>query len=381
MTSTRSDGLSHSRLSWAPLLTLVACAALTACGGGGNDETDTAVAMSAEATTSTDMEAAKKTKVLYGLTDLGLDGSFRSDVNNRSAVIVSAGSDPKVYRNGVVQSLPTGCIQLAAALNDAGAVVGTGSYRPVMYSRNTCNDLGTLGGSYGDANDINQHGQVTGGARLPGDAITHAFLYTGGVMRDLGTLPGGQQSSGSALNDLGEVAGQSTTANYQQRAFLYRPGRGMKDLGDLGGGNSIANAINDKTQVVGSSSLRCVAPSCQSPKVHAFLYSNGTLRDIDTLNSTYSSAGGINNDGLVVGTVSIGSGAYSGINGFLYQDGRMQLLTGLLDGSGTSWTILQASSINDDGQISGYAIRAGEVGPFGDPIVHAVLLSPSRKSK
>ena len=109
-------------------------------------------------------------------------------------------------------------------------------------------DLGTLGGatSYGAA--INNAGQVTGSADTASGA-SHAFLYTGGKMIDLGLLPGMASSEGLGLNGKGDVVGTSGS-----HAFLFSNGI-MEDLNDrlpatMGLTLDRAIAINDAGQIV-----------------------------------------------------------------------------------------------------------------------------------
>jgi probable HAF family extracellular repeat protein len=114
-------------------------------------------------------------------------------------------------------------------------------------------DLGTLGGS-SVASGINNSGQVVGYSYTSGSGVYHAFLYSGGVMSDLGTLGGGV-SLASGINNSGQVVGDSqTTGNEAFHAFLYSGGI-MSDLNNLFPNNIgtylyAAIGINDSGQII-----------------------------------------------------------------------------------------------------------------------------------
>jgi len=69
--------------------------------------------------------------------------------------------------------------------------------------------LGNLGGASIYGTGINARGQISGWADTDGSgaAHRHAFLYSDGVLTNLGTLAGGTQSFGYAINDAAQVAG------------------------------------------------------------------------------------------------------------------------------------------------------------------------------
>lgn len=362
-----------STVGWPRLIAAAALAALlSACGGGGDAGADaSATVLATDAAAAPEMTAQhRRDQRLYRVTDLGVISGTDMDLNAGGAVLLNRSTGPVLRRGSAEQTLPTGCIQQGAAFNDR-SVVGAGASRPVLYGRGGCHDLGTLGGRYGYARDVNDDDEVTGAATLSGDTTSHAFLYSRGRMRDLGTL-GGTTSAGYAINDKGDVTGVSQTRTERTHAFVYRNGK-MKDLGSLGGDYSVGYAINRDGDVVGTSWLRCTQdPICPTITQHAFIYRGGAMRDIDTLGSWYSAATSINSDGVVVGTLTNNDEAVD-FRAFVYRDGRMQLLNDLLDRSGAGWTLLQAQSINDDGEIVAFGFYGGQY-----PALRAVLLQPSR---
>src|SRR5205823_9995730 len=157
--------------------------------------------------------------------------------------------------------------------------------------------------SYG----INDSGQVAGGAAVPKQGQnfpTHAFLYSGSTIFDLGTF-GGSDSYGNAINATGQVVGyaQLSDANVSEHAFLWTPNTpngtsGSKiDLGTLGGNYSYAFGISASGRVVGGAGIAFDA------EYHAFMRpaGGGPLVDLGTLGGANSEAHGINAAGVVVG--------------------------------------------------------------------------------
>lgn len=196
-------------------------------------------------------------------------------------------------------------LSVALDVNNIGHVVGWSAVgsgeRAFIWTATTgMVDLGGLDarGQLSHAIAINDSGQVVGDSLTTGGQV-HAFLWSASQgMVDLGTL-GGEFSAAYDINASGQIVGSSTTASGAMHAFLWTRERGMADLGTLGGPSSRAFALNDAGDVVGDS---YVSPS-SSVDVHAFLVRGGAMYDLGTLGGAFpvSAASGINNAGHVIG--------------------------------------------------------------------------------
>jgi probable HAF family extracellular repeat protein len=158
------------------------------------------------------------------------------------------------------------------------------------------------GSYYSAASAINDIGQVAGiSTTMAGE--THAFLWDGGVMADLGTLGGSNYTSVRDINGAGQVIGVSAIAgDASYHAFVWKGG-GMLDL-SLGGSYSNAITINEAGHVIGFSDTTGDANS------HAFVWQNGVITDLGTLGGDNSSVYGINEIGQIIGTAQTSGGEY-----------------------------------------------------------------------
>ena len=227
-----------------------------------------------------------------------------------SQQIAHAGSTPQDmkythFSGTFVANSATTTLQFASTTPGAYGIVLDAvavTAEPFQFVTYTLKDLGTLpGGSRSAGTAVNDSGQVTGVSDTA-SGESHAFLSGpgGGPLQDLGTLPGGTDSRGFGVNDSGEVTGVADTANGEVHAFLSGPDGGpLQDLGPLGGGGSTGQAVNASGQSVGSSTTAAGA-------IHAFLYSDGLMVNLNSLITpgsgfTLVSASGISDTGYITG--------------------------------------------------------------------------------
>lgn len=145
-------------------------------------------------------------------------------------------------------------------------------------------DLGTLGGTLGYPTALNNRGQVTGQSSLAGDMTSHPFLWDRGVLTDLGTL-GGDNGTTNWINEEGEVAGKADLPGPRPQkhdAVVWKNGK-IIDLGTVPGDScSNAESVNSRGQVVGTSENQELCSITVGE--HAFLWEHGgPMVDLNTL--------------------------------------------------------------------------------------------------
>jgi len=273
---------------------------------------------------------------------------------------------------GVLPGLPNGW---GAQVNSMGQVVGTGDdgTETVLHAFlwdavNGMRDLNPAGMDNIAASGINDLAQITGAVYLP---PYRAFLHSGdGVITSadyLSPLPGGGATSGSRVNNYGQVCCQAFTSGGKWDAAIWDSVHGMQDIGTLPGGTfALPEYINDAGDVVG-----CGDDALGSNR--AFIYSDGVMTDLGTLSGfPYGSAISVDGSGSQV--VGVASSLYNDdeprdgpMRAVLWKDGLMYDLNTLI-APDSGWVLEIAVGINDHGQISGTGYNGSHH--------HALLLDP-----
>jgi len=331
---------------------------------------------------------------IYEITDLETPAdrdTTASAINNDGAVVgellPSRSRGPGqaiVWRDGIVTAIGslTGYRHtMGNGINAAGVVVASaynfGAYHHAFIWQGGASAIGSLPGyRYSKAFAIDDAGDVVGCAQAGrphfGVAALRAFLWKKGRAIDLGAL-GGDSSCAYAIDNRGDVVGKADTSapligGAATHAFLWSGGA-MVDLGTLGGSNSVAYAVNDLGVVAGAADV--------TPYVrHGCLWYRGRICDMGALAvDANSQVRGLNRAGQAVGLSTLGGGA-TDTHAVLWQDGRIVDLNTLLP-QGSTWTLEDARSINDCGEIAGFGILNGRKRAF--VLTPAAGKSPGRR--
>jgi|GEM_PF-1218396 len=242
----------------------------------------------------------------------------------------------------VISELTSGG-QIPCQLNNFGGFVGRGSDPAVQKTKamvwtngkSHSKHWGILpGGEYSSGFAINDAGQVAGSSNT-GNSMAPFIWKPGGNVERIPLLSGDICGQGFGINKHGHVVGYSSGPS-GRRAFVWSGNAAIRNLGSLPGGSySIARAVNDSDEVAGTSA---------SPAGNrAVLWTHaGNTWDLGTLPGDVSSeAMAMNNAGDVVGY----SKGPAGLRAFLWtKTGGME---------GLSDKVSQAFAINDAGVVVG----------------------------
>ena len=247
------------------------------------------------------------------LTDLG---SLAGTNNSGAAWISSNGFVAGISENGQIDP----------------SIPGLPEISPVMWRDGVITDLGTLpgGGYQGAAVSVNSRGEVAG--------------IASNLVPD----------SNSLLNyNVNLWAGVGY--GYQLRAFVWDREFGMQDLGTLGTGtNAEATAINERGQIVGDSYTSSAPGVCYGVTTGGFLWDRKHgMVDLGSFGGTCTVPVDMNNRGQVVGVGWVAGDSYN--RAFLWKNGSLRDLGGSLGGNNTG-----AYAISESGAAVGFAYLSGE---------------------
>jgi probable HAF family extracellular repeat protein len=193
----------------------------------------------------------------------------------------------------------------ARALNNAGDVVGgtltlQGIFSVIgdayVWRHGVRQDIGSAAGRDTATWDINERGTIVGTA----DGI--ATRWVEGVASSLQVV-----GQARGINARGDIVGQFWTGGAlgsgNDWPFLFRDGA-IHTLPTLDASEAAAVGINDAGIAVGYSQVGTTNAT------HAVLWDNGALRDLETLGGRITMADAINNRGDIVGRAEDGAGRF-----------------------------------------------------------------------
>jgi probable HAF family extracellular repeat protein len=241
-------------------------------------------------------------------------------------------------------------------INASGQVVFTeqvgGFSRARLYDGHAVRDLGTLGGPSASTRALNDLGQVIGQSDLDRNGtLVHAYRWTPGrgmLDIDAGARTG---STASDINARGDVAGAGyagVAGGVQYRGYFWRPEAGKVSVGAFGN-SSIPTALNDYGTVAGYAE----GPEGGPRSILAFRWTmRDGISDIGTMPDEFTWATDVNNAGQIVGATPFAPDERTHAFVWTPRQGLRDLGVGTGERS-------SAVKINQDGAVIGYTLRFG----------------------
>jgi probable HAF family extracellular repeat protein len=262
---------------------------------GGNDSIATGINSSGQVVGDSYTSSGAEHAFLYSngqMTDLGTlpspysGESFAGKIND-AGQIVGVSENPStgarqgfLYSNGSIASLSNTTIALPQAINNQGLIGGVLQLQEFggdsfLYSNGVLNDIGNFGEPASAVVGINNNGTALI-SNTTGGPFEDVMLYKNGNVDDLGDFSqyGLSGVAFSAINDNNQLT-LTTLINGTQHTYLYSQGS-LTPLGSLGGRLGAQSlALNDSGQIVGQS-------QASGGGDVAFLYENGVMIDLNS---------------------------------------------------------------------------------------------------
>jgi probable HAF family extracellular repeat protein len=230
-----------------------------------------------------------------------------SGFNPGAVVALTPGFDPEAAELSGLFSLTNlgtlgGRFSQAFDINNSGKIVGwandtAGNRRPALWQianngqQGNWVDLGTPNAVSGQAQGINNRGQIVG--FVDNQAQRSAILWNGTSSTNLGNL-GASFAAGYAINDFGAATGVSRDASGTDfNPFLWTANAGMSNLRRSPSNFDFAWDINNRSQVAGYSTIG----NDNKPTV----WQGNQATILADLGGGFGNAQGINDFGFVVG--------------------------------------------------------------------------------
>lgn len=277
--------------------------------------------------------------ILYALLAM-----FTTGFTTASAALASGATARPAHASYRVIPLSPELDITSVSINASGQVAFTelvdGNFHARFFDGHDVHSIGTLGGPTATTSAVNDQGQVAGTSAVDAGAIHfHAYRWSRQTgMEDLGKgLPG--ESTGEDINNKGQVTGGAEFASFQRHAFLWSPNTGMRDIGALDF-SAFGTALSDAgtvTGLTGGNSLR----------VFRWTRQDG-MRAVTSIYNDFTAANDINAAGHIVGAAALSEDPSKPAHAFLWTPRE-----GLIDLGASFSARTVAEHINDKDMVTG----------------------------